>query len=331
LEECRLGLLSGWQENWKEEGKMPANVESMFYVREAPWHGLRIRVESALSSEDALEMSGLNWKVIQQPIMTTVGTPIPGYKANIRDGDNRILGVVTDRYRVVQNDEAFAFTNALLGEGVKYETAGSLQDGKRIWLLAKLPDKYIIEGEQIDPYLVFSSSHDGSASIKVGMTPVRVVCQNTLNLALSNARRIWTTIHVGDLAAKMDEAHHTLLLAEKYMGRLGMEFSRLSKIRLSDQKVMEYIELLLPMEEHPTDIHRKNITRIREDMKMRYFDAPDLKHLGKNGYRFINAVSDFATHARPLRETANYRENVFARTIDGNPLIDRAYDLVLAA
>ncbi len=310
---------------------MPANVETMFYVREAPWHGLGVRVESALNSEDALVMSGLNWNVIQKPIMTTSGNPIPGYKANIRDTDNRVLGVVTDRYRVVQNSEAFAFTDGLLGEGVRYETAGSLQDGKKIWILAKLPDKYIIEGEQIDPYLVFSSSHDGSGSIKVAMTPIRVVCQNTLNLAMSTAKRSWSTIHIGDLAAKMDEAHNTLLLAEKYMGRLGMEFSRLSKIKLSDQKVMEYIDLLLPMDEQPTDIHRKNITRIRDDMKRRYFEAPDLKRVGKNAYRFINAVSDFATHAKPLRTTANYQENMFAKTIEGNPLIDKAYELVLAA
>lgn len=310
---------------------MAANVETMFYTREAPWHGLGTHVESALSAEEALEKSGLNWNVIQRPIMTTAYNPIPGYKANIRETDNRILGVVTDRYRVVQNAEAFAFTDALLGEGVRYETAGSLQGGKKIWLLAKLPDKYIIEGEQIDPYLVFSSSHDGSGAVKVAMTPVRVVCQNTLNIALSSAKRIWSTVHVGDLAAKMDEAHNTLLLAEKYMGKLGTEFSRLSKIRLSDQKVMEYINLLLPMDDQPTDIHRKNVGRIREDLKMRYFEAPDLKQVGKNGYRFVNAVSDFATHAKPLRKTANYQENMFARTIEGNPLIDRAYEMVLAA
>lgn len=309
---------------------MPANVETMFYVRVAPWHGLGTCVEEALNSKEALEKSGLNWTVKQQSIMTG-NSIIPGYKANVRQSDGKILGVVTDRYKVVQNHEAFAFTDALLGEGVKYETAGSLSDGKKIWLLAKLPDKYIIEGEQIDPYLVFSSSHDGSGAIKVCMTPIRVVCQNTLNLALSSAKRMWSTIHVGDLAAKMDEAHNTLLLAEKYMGRLGNEVSRLSKIKLSDSKVMEYIDLLLPMDEQPTGLHRKNVTRIREDLKVRYFDAPDLRHVGKNAYRFVCAVSDFATHAKPLRETANYRENVLSRTVDGNHLIDRAYEMVVSA
>ena len=310
---------------------MPANVESMFYVRQAPWHGLGVRVEEAPSSQEALRLSGLDWQVIQQPIATVDGTPIPGYRANLRDTDHQVLGVVTDRYRVVQNAEAFAFTDGLLGEGVRYETAGSLQNGRKIWLLAKLPDKYIIEGDQIDPYLVFSNSHDGSGSIKVAMTPIRVVCQNTLNLALSSAKRVWSTIHVGDLAGKMTEAHNTLLLAEKYMGQLGLEFSRLSKVKLSDQKVLQYIDQLLPLDDQPTQIHRKNVIRIREDMKQRYFDAPDLQHVGKNAYRFLNAVSDFATHAKPLRETASYRENLFAKTMEGNPLMDRAYQLVQAA
>ena len=96
---------------------MAANVESMFYVRQAPWHGLGVRVEAAPSSEEALRLSGLDWNVIQQPIKTRGGVEIPGYKANLRDVDNQVLGVVTDRYRVVQNAEAFAFTDALLGRG----------------------------------------------------------------------------------------------------------------------------------------------------------------------------------------------------------------------
>ena len=92
-----------------------------------------------------------------------------------------------------------------------------------------------------------------------------------------------------------------------------------------------YIDLLLPMDDQSTDIHRKNILRLREDVKRRYFEAPDLRHVGKNAYRFLNAVSDFATHVKPLRETANYRENLFARTMEDNPLIDKAYELALAA
>jgi phage/plasmid-like protein (TIGR03299 family) len=310
---------------------MAACVETMFYVRVAPWHGLGVCVEEALSSEEALRESGLDWKVIQRPIMTSTYDHIPGYKANIRDTDNRVLGVVTNRYKIVQNHEAFAFVDGLLGEGVRFETAGSLYEGRKVWMLAKLPNSYTLNGEAIEPYLVFTNSHDGNSSIRVAMTPVRVVCQNTLNLALNNAKRIWATVHVGDLSAKMNEAHNTLRLAENYMGKLGEEFSRLSQIRLSDAKVLEYIEMLLPMDDEPTEIHKRNMERVREDLKIRYFEAPDLHHVGRNAYRFICAVSDYATHAEPLRNTINYRENVFAKTINGNPLIDKAYAIVLDA
>lgn len=134
---------------------MAANVETMFYTREKPWHGLGVKVENAPTSKEALIMAGLDWQVVQKPIMTEEGQIIDGYKVNIRDMDQKVLGVVSNRYKVVQNEDAFAFTDALLGEGVTYETAGSLADGKRTWMLAVLPHKYIIAGDEITPYLVF--------------------------------------------------------------------------------------------------------------------------------------------------------------------------------
>lgn len=310
---------------------MAANVESMFYVRETPWHGLGTKVKEAPASNDALILAGLNWQVLQEPIFTAASEPIEGYKVNIRDSDRKALGVVTDRYKVIQNNEAFAFTDELLGEGVRYETAGSLQGGKKVWLLAHMPQEYIISGEQISPYLVFSNTHDGSGAIKVALTPIRVVCQNTLNLALAKANRCWSMIHTGDIHEKMQEARDTLLRAENYMQELGQEFENLRMKKLSDRQVTEYIEILLPLEDNSTPQQTKNIRKLREDMKMRYFDAPDLQHVGKNAYRFVNAVSDFATHVEPLRKTANYKENLFARTMEGNPLIDKAYQMVYAA
>jgi phage/plasmid-like protein (TIGR03299 family) len=309
---------------------MPANVESMFYLREAPWHGLGVRVETALDSEEALNKAGLNWSVIQKPIMTEGNSVIPGYKANIRDMDNSVLGVVSDRYRIVQNNEAFAFTDSLIGEGVKYETAGSLQNGKKVWILARLPENYIISGDRICPYMVFSNSHDGSGAIKVAMTPIRVVCQNTLNLALSNADRIWSSIHTGDIGLKLKDAKDTLLYAQDYMNKLGTEVNKLSSIKISDAKVLEYINMLIPEPDNATETQKKNILGLRENLKMRYYDAPDLSQLSKNAYRFINAVSDFATHSEPLRKTTLYKDNMFAKTIEGNPLIDKAYNMVLA-
>lgn len=310
---------------------MAENVESMFYIRETPWHGLGTKVMEAPSSKEALSLAGLDWRVLQEPIYTANEELVEGYKANVRDSDRKALGVVTDRYKVIQNEEAFAFTDELLEEGVRYETAGSLQGGKKVWLLAHLPQKYIISGETISPYLLFSNTHDGSGAIKVALTPIRVVCNNTLNLALTTAKRSWSMIHTGDIKGKMEEAKDTLFMAEKYMDSLGKEFENLKMKKLSDNEVMKYIEILLPVEDGSTPQQARNIKKLQEDMKIRYFDAPDLQDVGKNAYRFINAVSDFATHAEPLRRTANYKENLFARTVEGNPIIDRAYQMVNAA
>ena len=310
---------------------MAANVETMFYTREKPWHGLGTMVAEAPNSKDALRLAGLNWKVLQEPVYTENKELIQGYKANVRDTDRKVLGVVTDRYKVIQNEEAFAFTDTLLGEGVRYETAGSLQEGRRVWMLARLPREFIIGGERISPYMVFSNTHDGSGAVKTALTPIRVVCNNTLNLALRTAKRSWSMIHTGDISGKIEEAKNTLLLADEYMTALGQEFEDLRKIKVSEKQVLDYIKILLPMEENYSLLQKRGVEKLRADMKMRYFDAPDLKDVGNNGYRFVNAVSDFATHSTPRRKTANYKENIFARTADGNPMIDRAYQLVKAA
>lgn len=310
---------------------MAANVETMFSVREKPWHGLGKIVMEAPTSAEALHLAGLDWNVVQEPIYTEFNEQVEGYKANVRDSDRKVLGVVSDRYKVVQNADAFSFTDELIGKGVRYETAGSLQEGKKVWLLARLPREYIIAGERISPYLVFSNTHDGSGSVKVAVTPVRVVCNNTLNLALDKASRSFSMIHTGNIQDKIQEARDTLFMAEEYMDCLGAEFEQLRRQKMTDEQVKEYINLLLPMEKESTQLQSKNIIRLREDMMKRYYDAPDLQTVGNNAYRFINAVSDFATHANPLRRTVNYNENLFARTIDGNPLIDKAYQLIKAA
>ena len=310
---------------------MSANVESMFYVRKPCWHGMGVRVEEALTSKDALHYSGLDWQVKQEPLMTGTFKSVPGYVANVRSDNDRILGIVSDSYKVVQNEEAFAFTDALIGEGVRYETAGSLDEGRKVWLLAKLPERYQLVGEDVDPYIVFTSSHDGSGAIRVAPTPIRVVCQNTLNLALNTAKRSWSTTHTSNVHSRLDDARNTLLFADKYMKALQQEAERLSMQRVTDKLFYNLVDKLLPVDEDASEQTKSNNLKQRSDLIYRYFHAPDLVDLPKNGWRFINAVSDHATHAQPLRMTKNYRENLFDKVITGHPMTDKAMKLLVAA
>ncbi len=121
------------------------------------------------------------------------------------------------------------------------------------------------------------------------------------------------------------------MLAERYMGELGRGIDELSRIRLTDKKVLEYMQEFFPVTTDMPDVQRRNNLRMLDNMKARYWDAPDLAGVGKNGYRFVNAISDFATHADPIRKTKNYNENLCLRTVEGNPMIDKAYKMVLAA
>ena len=175
---------------------MPAGItdsDSMFSVRETPWHGLGAVLERPPASvAEAIEASGLGWSVAKEPIAIDRGetpgadwwTPrceeIPGYFATVRQDTREVLGIVGERYRIVQNDEAFAFVDQLLGIAIHFETAGSLHGGRRVWVLATLPEHVEVGGDPVRPYVLLMNSHDGSTAVIAATTPIRVVCQNTL-------------------------------------------------------------------------------------------------------------------------------------------------------
>lgn len=259
------------------------------------------------------------------------------------------LGIVTDRYKIVQNKDAFAFTDALLGQGVTYETAGSLESGKRVWMLARLEDRLMTE-EKMENYLVFTNSHDGTGAVRVACTSVRVVCNNTLNLALSKASRHWSCAHKGDIQSKLDEARYTLASAERYMKALEEEFGELKLKKVTESHVKNMTEKLLELEFD--SLYKKAIktgkvvdfkeavrqqkfedklNRKRTDILNIYFDKPDLRGTEHTAFRFVNAVSDYVGHTTDHKNTCNYQENLFMRVIDGHSTIDMAHRIALAS
>ena len=298
---------------------MPACVDSMMYVREVPWHGLGTRVEEAPTSADALRLAGLDWTVEQKPVFTD-GIEIPNYKANVRSSDGKVLGVVTDRYRVVQNADAFAFTDELIGGEVRYETAGALMGGRKIWLLAKMPTVKVA-GDDTDPFLCFSNTHDGSGAVKVCMTPVRVVCNNTLNLALSSAKRFWSVKHVGRLSEKIAEAQEALELASDYMRELDKQADRLANKTVSDDEVRKVLDELFPVEEDSSERVKKNAERMKTEFWTCVF-MPDLKKFRGTAWGAINAMADMVGHCAPGRNTTTYAENNWGRIMNGHVMLD---------
>ena len=312
---------------------MSHEVENMYYVsneqngRFVPWHGLGVSVEEAPTSEEAIRLAGLDWIVKQSPVYTDSGFEIPGYKANVRSSDNTILGMVGDRYKVVQNKDAFDFTDAMLGEGVRYETAGSLFNGKRIWLLANMPKTQIL-GDDVIPYMCFTNGHDGYHSIKICLTPVRVVCSNTLNFALSGASRSWSTRHVGDLNSKMQEARRTLGLADAYMKELAVVSDQLANTTVSEDEVRKILDNTFPVAPEATERTKQNA----EDMKQSFMIcmlAPDLIKFAGSAYQVAQAAADYADHRAPKRLTAGYQEKNFSNILDGHVVVDKVFEQLM--
>lgn len=312
---------------------MAHEVETMAYDSEygrfAPWHGLGTPCEHAMSSAEALQLAGLDWEVTPRPIYTDNKIIIPGYVANTRSSDNKVLGVVTDKYKVVQNKDAFAFTDNLLDNEAEYVSAGSLRGGKNVWMLAKLPSHKIL-GDVVDNYLCFANTHDGTGAVKVFCTPTRVVCQNTLNLALSTAKRSWSCRHMGNMESKMHEATRTLELANKYMEELNNSAEQLANITVTDDQIRQIIAEMFPVDEDKQSARSiANMEEARKEFMIAYF-MPDIKQFRNTAWGVLNATADFCDHASPKRNTATYQENNFERIVIGHPLLDLMLQKVTA-
>ena len=310
---------------------MKSNEEKLYQNRVTPWEGLGVKVEGTKSSAEAIRKAGLDWTVTKRTLVDKVsGLDVPRFFATVREQDDKVLGIVSDkRYVICQNIDAFDFTDKLLGEGVTYETAGSLLGGRRIWLLARLDSREIL-GDEVTPYIIFTNAHDGSAGIKAAITPVRALCQNAIDLAFKRADRSWSCTHTGNLQDKLKEAANTLWRVDKYFDVFDKEMNAIVEgAKWDESEVDRYISYLLPINKEDGNRKKANTISLRDELKTRMYYAPDLDRFPIGGYRFINAVSDMVTHTENHNNTAYYRENMFIRTINGNRMIDKAYNIVM--
>ena len=165
---------------------MAANVESMFYTGAEPWHGLGEKLEDAPTISEAIEKSGLDWEVGVKDLVTKDGMQDVPAKATYRKTDGAILGVVGPRYVPLQNKDAFEWFQPFVDAGeCSLHTGGSLSGGQKVWALAQLnrDPSEIVKGDEVQKFILLSNSHDGTTAIRVGYTPIRVVCVNTLAFA----------------------------------------------------------------------------------------------------------------------------------------------------
>ena len=201
---------------------MAHQVENMAYAGEVPWHGLGTNVPADLGPIQMMQKAGCDWTVSKQQMYVMDGIPVTGKKALIRDSDNSVLDIVGDDWNPVQNDEAFEFFHEYCMAGdMEMHTAGSLDNGRNVWVLAKVKESFSILGDdQIDSYLLFSNPHKYGKAIDVRFTPIRVVCNNTLTMSLN-----------ADSKNQVKLNHRTAFDADNVKQTLGIAHDKFEKYK----------------------------------------------------------------------------------------------------
>lgn len=302
--------------------------------RVKPWHYAMTHdrvnlIQEAPNSHDALVAAGLDWEVKQSDTYMSNGILIPGVKTNYRvteSGTIIPLGVVSSRYKIVQNTEAFEFTDNLIGGDVRYETAGSLCNGEKVWILAKMPEKKIC-GDGVETYVAFTNSHNGKGSVKAVVTPVRICCQNSLSLALSTANRSWSMRHQGNIESKIAEAREVLELTDIYMDQLAKQAERWANVTIDEDALQKILNKIFPVKEDDSERKKRNIQESKDQFMVCYF-APDIVKFANSAWRVVNAASDFVTHSEPKRRMESYDANRWGKIMDGTTLLDDVVSLL---
>lgn len=299
---------------------MGTNNTSLFMSRKTPWSGIGTIVSEALTSAEAIKAAGLDWTVEQIPL-DYKGNP-SDFKMNIRSDSETIIGVVGNRYQPVQNIEAFSFIDELLGEGVTYESAGCINNGRRVWMLAKLPPTLILD-EEVDPYMLVSNFHDSFGSLKAYMTPIRLACTNQLNMIAKTASRSWSVRHTGSIGGKIAEAKIALGRADKYMTQLAQEANELYTIKIAPATYVKLVENMFPITGEMSQRKEDSQLLLRDQLNTAW-KMDDLGNIAGTGWGFVNAVADMATHKPPIRKTNYSQENAFLAGVDSPILLDAA-------
>jgi phage/plasmid-like protein (TIGR03299 family) len=284
--------------------RQDGSVEAAYALLPA-WHGLGKVIDHAPTSDDMIKLANLDWEVTQEPVFVhmhdektnqPIRIAVPDTVANVRSDNKQILGIVSERYALVQNWEAFDFTDNLHQDGIiRYEAAGSLKGGKFVWLLARMPNEFKVAGnDKLAQYILFTTAHDGSRAVRVIPTSVRVVCWNTLSLATADESKGLSIRHKGNIKDKLEDARKCIMHAQDRFDAFHENAQQLRKVKMNIDKLKALTEILIPDE-----IGLNNIRRVkaRESILAAFTDGPqNLPEIRGTAWAAFNAITQHVDH-----------------------------------
>jgi len=327
--------------NVGKEKPMAHNVQTMFYTGERPWHGLGVELFSPANSEEALHAAELDWEVDKVPMVSAVKKPdgstlyLPSKLFSLRRRDTGIILVegVTDRYTIAQNRRVFEIADLMVGEKgefAMYHTAGALGQGEIVWMLIKLPEVIRVDGRPkdiIEKFLLITIQHGGGAN-HVLFTNVRVVCQNTYNVAIKGVREKYAFNHTPQIEERMLQVKEVLGIQRNYYSQYANMVNAMNKVKMNKALVEGFFTKITATEgEKRGRLPSEKVTNIRNHM-LANFEDKDMGNFGETLWDAVNAVSQYTDHNQIIKKLDEFPDNRL-RSIwfgHGSTLKQKAHD-----
>lgn len=296
--------------------------------RSLPWEGVTggVDLSHVLNTEQVWQLSGLDYGYEITDLFDDMGNKIP--LIGIRRDDNHyFLGAGTKRFTPIGNERTKELCDILHGMDFSYENAGVFDGGKVTYVSMKWRSEVVAE-ENMNYYVVVINSFDGSKPFGVYITPIRVWCKNTLNLAIRKADRFWKLRHTTNAHIRLEEVQDALTALDNYTKGLETEIDRMKLLTCDKDRVKSFVDMLFPITDGMSARQiGANETR-KAELLYRWEYAPDLVDMEQSAFRFVNAVADYVDHTEPGRRTASWKDKRFANNLGGNEILDAAYRMV---
>lgn len=308
--------------------------DTMFSVKERPWHGLGTVIQTAPTVEEGIKLAGLDWDVELRPLMTNEENPlaVSSHNAVVRNDNNAVLGVVGTNYKPLQNKDAFAWFEPLVENGlVTLETAGSLFNGKKIFVLANTnATAEVVKDDAIESFILLSNAHDGTQAVRVGFTPIRVVCNNTLTSAHnSDLSKLIRVQHSASVVENLEMIRNLMDTVNNQFLATVEQYKELAKRDVNQADLEKYVRQVFSIKKLDDIIkgyeEKEEIENFRKKLMDRVEEYFELEPAHKT-WNMYNAVNSYLNHDRGRTLETRYNSTWFG----GNKILDKkALDLAL--
>lgn len=295
-------------------------AETIYVDRTTTWHAIGKSVQECKNMEQVLRASGLDYEVYKEPVcvMDDRDRPIavPNRFVTMRDSDQKMYDIVSDKFEIIQNRDAFDFVN-YMGDDLQFEKAGETENGM-VYIIGKLPEVNIL-GDAFVPHVLFRNGFNGKIKITAAICPLRIVCQNQFNFAFRDTQNTVTIRHVQNAESKLEEAREILKMSADYMAEITKMAEQYVGIKLTPDQLAKVMEEMFPTAGiAEMNAYKRNRLEVAREAFTKAYNADDNGNFRGTAWGVINAYTDYITHRIPTGNTETRDEGKFT-TVTFNP------------